>query len=402
MATVKIRFRASANPGNAGTLYYQLIHNRVVRQISTDYRLYPDEWDTAGSRIVMPAGCDDSRKRYLSSVHEGLMAGMSCLSGIIGRLESSGRQYHADRVVELYRSYAGDCGFISFANGLIGRMSQIGKDRTAARYATSISSFSRFRRECDVPIGSMDSGLMSEYEQWLRNTGVCKNTSSFYMRNLRAIYNRAVDGGLAVQRMPFRHVYTGIDKTVKRALSAKAIREIRNLDLSRWPQLDYARDLFMFSFYTRGMSFIDMAFLRKKDLHGGILSYRRKKTSQLLFVKWEAPMQRIVDKYDTGNSQYLLPIIKDNGADSRTQYVSTAHLVNERLKKIGERLGLEIPLTSYVARHSWASIARSSNIPVSIISEAMGHDSESTTRIYLASLDTSTVDEANSIVMSAV
>ena len=73
MATVKIRFRASANPGNAGTLYYQLIHNRVVRQISTDYRLYPDEWDTAGSRIVMPAGCDDSRKRYLSSVHEGLI-----------------------------------------------------------------------------------------------------------------------------------------------------------------------------------------------------------------------------------------------------------------------------------------------------------------------------------------
>ena len=113
-------------------------------------------------------------------------------------------------------------------------------------------------------------------------------------------------------------------------------------------------------------------------------------------------MQRIVDKYDTGNSQYLLPIIKDNGADSRTQYVSTAHLVNERLKKIGERLGLEIPLTSYVARHSWASIARSSDIPVSIISEAMGHDSESTTRIYLASLDTSTVDKANSIVMSAV
>lgn len=402
MATVKIKFRASARSGNAGTLFYQVIHDRVVRQISTDYRLYPDEWNTAESRIVMPVACGDSRKRYLSSVHEGVTAGRLRLTDIICRLERSGRPYHADRVVELYNSPDGDSCFISFAHGLIDRMSRIGKDRTAARYATSVSSFSRFRSEFDVPIGSMDSGLMSEYEQWLRDSGVCKNTSSFYMRNLRAIYNRAVDCGLAVQRMPFRHVYTGIDKTVKRALSAKAIREIRSLDLSRSPELDYARDLFMFSFYTRGMSFIDMAFLRKRDLHGGILSYRRKKTSQLLFVKWEAPMQRIVDKYDTGSSQYLLPIIKDNGKDSRTQYVSRAHLVNERLKKIGERLGLEIPLTSYVARHSWASIARSSNIPISIISDAMGHDSESTTRIYLASLDTSTVDEANSIVMSAV
>lgn len=84
---------------------------------------------------------------------------------------------------------------------------------------------------------------------------------------------------------------------MKRALSAKIISEIKNLDLSLLPQLDYARDMFMFSFYTRGMSFIDMAFLKKKDLHGGILSYRRKKTGQQLLIKWEKPMQEIVDKY---------------------------------------------------------------------------------------------------------
>lgn len=222
------------------------------------------------------------------------------------------------------------------------------------------------------------------------------------MRNLRAIYNRAVEKDITVQRSPFKHVYTGIDKTVKRALSAKTIKEIKNLDLSLSPQLDFARDLFMFSFYTRGMSFIDMAFLKKKDLHGGILSYRRKKTNQQLFIKWEKPMQEIIDKYDTGDSLYLLPIIKETGTDSRTQYKNGAHLVNDKLKKIGEQLGLETPLTSYVARHSWASIAKSKNIPVSTISEAMGHDSENTTRIYLASLDTSSVDKANSIVLSAL
>ena len=402
MATVKIKFRASTQPDKAGTLFYQVIHNRVPRQIYTGYKLFPYEWDATDSRIVIPPDCDAGRSGYLSSLREALEAAASRLSGIIARLEKAGVPYHTDKVVELYNAPEDSGCFISFATDLIRRMRQIGKSQTAAKYTTAINSFKRFRGECDVPIDNMDSNLMLEYEHWLKENGACKNTTSFYMRNLRAIYNRAVEKELTVQKFPFRHVYTGIDKTVKRALPAKTIKEIKNLDLCLSPQLDYARDLFMFSFYTRGMSFIDMAFLKKKDLHGGILGYRRKKTGQQLFIKWEKPMQEIIDKYDTGNSPYLLPIIKENGMDSRTQYKNSAHLVNDKLKKIGEQLGLEIPLTSYVARHSWASIAKSKNIPISTISEAMGHDSENTTRIYLASLDTSSVDKANSIVLSVL
>ena len=95
-----------------------------------------------------------------------------------------------------------------------------------------------------------------------------------------------------------------------------------------------------------------------------------------------------------------MPIIKDMNIDKHRQYKNAAHLVNNKLKKIGELLGLNISLTSYVARHSWASIAKSKNISISTISEAMGHDSETTTRIYLTSLDTSSVDKANSIVLN--
>lgn len=100
-------------------------------------------------------------------------------------------------------------------------------------------------------------------------------------------------------------------------------------------------------------------------------------------------MQELIDKYDTTGSPYLLPVIKNNGKDERRQYKSEAHRINRNLKKIGEQLGLDVPLTTYVARHGWASIAKSKNIPIATISEAMGHDSEHTTRIYLASLDTS-------------
>lgn len=222
------------------------------------------------------------------------------------------------------------------------------------------------------------------------------------MRGLRAIYNRAVEKGMTVQREPFKYVYTGIDKTIKRAVPLKVIRQIRDLDLTLFPTMDFARDIFMFSFYTRGMSFIDMAYLKKKDLQGGTLSYRRQKTGQQLFVKWEKPMQEIVDKYNTNGTPYLLPIIRDMNADIRRQYKNAAHLVNDKLKKLGEKLGLTVPLTSYVARHGWASIARSRNIPLAIISEAMGHDSEKTTRIYLASLDTTSVDKANSRILKAL
>ena len=113
-------------------------------------------------------------------------------------------------------------------------------------------------------------------------------------------------------------------------------------------------------------------------------------------------MQEIINKYDTQGSPYLLPIIRDMEVDGRKQYKKTAHLVNLKLKRLGMQLGLSIPLTTYVARHAWASIAKSKNISLSVISEAMGHDTENTTRIYLASLDASLVDKANSLILKSL
>lgn len=402
MATIKVKFRASSVGTKEGTLFFQVIHNRVTRQISTGYKLYPSEWDTARSEIRIPSGTDEKRRAYLDSLKNALAEHTARLKDTVSRLERSGKAYTTDKVVELYRSSAGNSGFLSFGRSLATQLRQIGKSRTAETYTTALNSFERFRGGNDVYFSEVDSNLMSAYELWLRQSGVCPNSSSYYMRNLRAIYNQAVEKEVTVQRKPFRHVYTGIDKTVKRAVPLEVIRQIRDCDLSLSPVMDYARDLFMFSFYTRGMSFVDMAYLKKKDLQNGILVYRRRKTGQQLSVKWERPMQEIVDRYDTGNTPYLLPVIRDMASDARRQYLSAAHLTNAKLKMLGEQLGLAITLTTYVARHAWASIARSKNIPVSTISEAMGHDSESTTLIYLASLDTSQVDKANSLILNSL
>ena len=173
---------------------------------------------------------------------------------------------------------------------------------------------------------------------------------------------------------------------------------MKELDLSMKSSLDFARDMFMFSFYTRGMSFVDMAYLKKTDLQNGILTYCRRKTGQQRTVKWEKCMEEIIKKYPSNSSVYLLPIIKEKG-NERKQYDNALHLVNYRLKDLSGMLKLQRPLTMYVARHSWASAAKVRNVPLSVISEGMGHDSEKTTQIYLASLEASVVDKANKMIL---
>ncbi len=293
--------------------------------------------------------------------------------------------------------------FFSFARSIISSKMELGKIRTAETYTASLNSFKRFRKNKDILLNNINSDVITAYEYYLTNNGVCPNTSSFYMRNLRAIYNQAVEKELTTQQYPFKHVYTGVEKTIKRAIPMNTIKQIKEIDLTMNPALDYARDMFMFSFYTRGMSFVDMAYLRQKDLNGEILSYRRRKTGQRLYIKWEKCMDEIVNKYKNPNNFYLLPIIDtQSGTDKRKQYLQMAQYVNRNLKAIGKILDLDIPLTMYVSRHSWASIAKSKKIPLSVISEGMGHDSERTTQIYLTSLDSIELDKANRTILNSL
>ena len=198
---------------------------------------------------------------------------------------------------------------------------------------------------------------------------------------------------MTAQNYLFRHVYTGEDKTVKRAIPIKSIKALKEMYMAMNSVLDFAGYMFLFSFYTRGMSFVDMAYLKKTILQNGILTYRRRKTGQELSIKWEKCMAEIIAKYPENKTDFLLPIIKDEG-DERRQYDSALHLVNYRLKELSTMLKLQRPLTMYVARHAWASAAKAKNVPLSVISEGMGYDSEATTQIYLASLESSVVDIA--------
>lgn len=394
MASIKIKFRPSTVEGKEGGLYFQIIQNRVIRQMTTDYKIYAYEWDAEIESVVVSG----ARANILCSIRERMEWDLSRFEKIVRQLEQERRKYTADDVITLFHKVTKETSLFSFMHSVIIQLRQLGKIRTSETYTATLKSFMGFREEQDVPLDGVNSDLILLYEAHLKTKGVRMNTISFYMRILRAVYNRAVEKELTPQKYPFRHVYTGVDKTVKLAVPVKIIKALKELDLSMKSSLDFARDMFMFSFYTRGMSFVDMAYLKKTDLQNGILTYCRRKTGQQLTVKWEKCMEEIIKKHPSNSSVYLLPIIKEKG-NERKQYDNALHLVNYRLKDLSGILKLQRPLTMYVARHSWASAAKVRNVPLSVISEGMGHDSEKTTQIYLASLEASVVDKANKMIL---
>ena len=387
--SVKLKFRESTVEGKEGRLFFQVIRNRCIRQITLPYMIYPDEWSEDG-RLAAKS----SRPDYVREISQGLGKDREIMERAVASLNARG-DYTADDVVEKYNEMAGELQFTTFTGHIIAHLRKMGNDRTADTYTSALNSFMTYRKDKRTFLNDMTDEEMQLYQSWLRNNGCGRNTISFYMRILRAIYNRAVERGLIDDEHPFRHVFTGYEKTKKRAVSVSIIRKIKELELPEGRKsLRFARDIFLFSFYTRGMSFVDIAYLKKSNIRNGFLVYRRRKTGQQLTMKWEPAMKKIAERYQS-DSEYIFPIVAGGGDDRRLYYSAMAR-VNKALKKIGVMLHLPEPLTMYVARHSWATAARVSNIPISVISEGLGHDSEETTQIYLASIENSVVDKANS------
>lgn len=218
---------------------------------------------------------------------------------------------HAQRKITLF----------DYMEHIITRYWNQGKYRTNETYSTTLNSFKRFRADVDVGLEDIDSSLIEAYESYIKHNDLSPNTISFYLKHLRAVYNRAVDDELTMDKKPFKRVSTTIEKTPKRAISLKVIKRLKALDCSHNPSRRFARDMFLFSFYTRGMSFVDIAYLQKKNLKGDVLFYRRKKTNQQLMIHWEGCMQDILKSYGADTSSpYLFSIIKEPERNPRKQY----------------------------------------------------------------------------------
>lgn len=402
MISVKLKFRPSVNIDKEGSLVFQLIHGRLVRRITSKYKIFSSEWDEHNGCIVLPMK-SSPRYEQLSLIRFNVEWELRRINSIIRDTVVDGSQLCVDDVISRFLL----CDDIkqsvfNFIRTQIMHKQKLGKIRSSETYKSTLNSFMHFRKGVDLPFNMIDSELLELYEAQMRYRGLSRNTTSFYMRILRTNYKMAVEKGLTKDCHPFRHVYCGMDKTIKRSISFVEIKRIKDLDLSRKPIWDYARDMFIFSFCTRGMSFVDMAYLKKKDLRNGYLTYRRKKTGQLLIIEWTRQMQDILDKYEPNKTKYLLPIIMREDGKERQQYLNQMMRINRHLKEIAGLANLSVPLSLYYSRHSWATIARGKDIPQAVISEGLGHESEVTTQIYLDSIKSYEVDEANRKILNGL
>lgn len=401
MVKVKVKLRKSTVEGKAGVIYYQLCHKRQSRQITTGIRLFPDQWDARRERVMVSLAGRDAATAVVQRQIDG---DLCLLRAIVRDFEARREEYGLPDVVERFRSSERFTVF-AFVEKQIACLRADGKLGTARNYRRTLNSFSGFLNGADIPFSLLDERLVGRYNDWLQRRRIVRNTVSFYMRVLRAVFNKAVREGIVPQSSPFRNVYTGVDRTRKRAVGEETVIRLRRLNLEHSPSLALARDIFIFSYCARGMAFVDIAFLRKQDIAGGTIRYVRRKTGQHLTIRIEPCMGDIIERYSqvTRTSDYVFPLLSaKDPVRVFSQYQTALGYYNRRLKRLADLLELEMPLSSYTSRHTWATTARNHNVPLSVISAGMGHASEKTTQIYLASLESSVIDQANRSIIASL
>ena len=385
MATIKVKLCPSSVAGHAGTLYYQVTHRRATQQITTNLQLQPDEWDAIGEQVVVSS----AEKRIIQNRIDNDTA---LLRRIIQDLNSSGVTYSVGDIIKRYKSPEFQVSILDFMKNQIRLMRNAHRLGTALNYEKAMKNFTEFLGGVELPFSAMTEQLIVDYNAFLVQRGMVRNSISFYMRIMRAVYNKAVRQKLVEQSHPFTEVYTGIDRTRKRAVSESVISQLYKLELTEGTPLALARDIFIFSYCTRGMAFVDIAYLKKENIQNGVISYARRKTGQLLCIRIEPSIQKIIDLYSNTDSPYVFPILSSlDATEAYQQYQVALNTHNRLLGRLSEELGCGSKLTSYTSRHSWATAARNHNIPISVISQGMGHTSEKTTQIYLAMLENSVI-----------
>ena len=396
MATVKVKLRPSTVPGKAGTIYYQLTHLRQVKQITTKIHLHPKNWDSNNTQIIFT----DSTSYLLQCKID---RDLDRLKKIICKMDTECANYTVNEIIEKFHQTNSDYTITDFFTKQIQKLKNDNRRGTARNYNKTLKSLKAFMKNTDSTFNIVTEQFVESYNTFLIQRGVVRNTISFYMRIFRSVYNKAVTQKIVEQTFTFKNVYTGVDKTRKRAVTETVISQLLSIDLKKSKALQFARDLFIFSFYTRGMAFVDIVFLKKSNIQNGYITYVRHKTGQELTIKIETKLQNIINRYEKKDSPYVFPILNtEDGNKAYSQYDIALNYYNRQLKRLSNFLEPNINLSSYTPRHTWATTARNKNVPLSIISAGMGHSSERTTLIYLTKIENSVIDEVNKTIIDSI
>lgn len=299
---------------------------------------------------------------------------------------------------------------------VIGMLKREGKFPAMHVYACTLRSYEKFCAEERYPKNTTASLSMQEiftperlkeYEDWLAGQQSSPNTISTYMRTLQAVYNRWMSPGIeGYNPVLFKDVYTKVESRTKRALTAEQMEQLRNTDFSVLTlRQQQVLTYFLLMFMLRGMPFIDLAHLRKSDLRNRRITYRRHKTGKLMVVDVPPDAMRLLQKYrDKTDSEYLFPLLHGGlfMKEHHHRYQETLRHFNRELARLMKQLLPGVSVSSYTARHTWATLAYHSGVPVGLISQSLGHSSIRVTMTYLKPFDAEVIDRINRQVISLV
>lgn len=289
----------------------------------------------------------------------------------------------------------------AYSEQLFQQLHSNGQIRTARAYRGAVNQLTIFLGKEDLSFEEIDTAMMKDFQKYFLDRGRRMNTVSFYMRQLRSVSNQAIKASVFLRNGdPFEDVFTGNAATIKRALNLQEISDVANFEIELLPpsskapapsksqkDLVAAQQYLRFTFHARGISFVDLCFLRKSDVHDEHIHYLRKKTGKEIVLHINKEMQAIMNRFadQVKDSPYLFPLLDIEKPNLRRQYETALDRQNKLLKQLGKLAGLKRPLTTHVVRHSWATIALRKGASVSMICQALGHSDERTTAIYLDS-----------------
>ncbi len=392
MASVKvILYKSKTLKGDSHPVMIRVFHKKL-RYVSTGVSSTEDEWDENPSEL------NSSKKNY-KRLNLRINNLYLKLENRIIELESTRMEFTVDDIIRAVKTQDTHTTFFQYTEKIIKELNDAKKIGNRDMYKTMLSAVKKYTNT-DFFLEELDYKWLKGFESYFYSRGVSVNGLNVYMRTIRAVLNRAIkEKILGREHYPFVEYKIKFEKPAKRAISKEDLKKIKELELKKDSDLWHSQNMFLFSFYTLGMSWIDMAYLRIENIKQGRVFYKRAKTGKEYNIALTQQAKEILDYYTAGKKkrEYVFPIVeRDKDPELLKADVKNAlKQHNKFLKILAEKAGVDEHLTSYVARHSWATIANKSGVHIGIISEALGHEDIKTTQTYLGSFGSEELDNAN-------
>lgn len=403
MASFKIKlFLGKTLKGGKHPLVLQTIHNRKRKIISLGLSTSRENWNTELSRFIPPEKNYKTKNKMLSSIEDKA-------EDILLNFKKESRPFSSEVFFERFNLREKQTTLFEVYTEVILELDRKEKVNTANIYKNSINVLSEFCGKRQISLYDVNYRFLKNFEAFLFQKGNTGGGVHHHMRCVRAIMNESIRRGyLDSEGYPFSTQFNKKgyslshlkSKATPRALSSEDMTKVKNLDIKSYPHLILSYDLFMFSYYARGMNFSDIAMLKWSHIYNGRINYNRSKTSKSLNQKINGPIEEILRQYKCNNSEYVFPILKEyheTGAQQKHRIKKCLKKLNGDLKEIGGICEIAIDLTSYVARHTYATTLKQKGLSIEVISEAMGHSELSTTKAYLEKFSNEVLDKTDEL-----